>query len=172
MKAKKNLALVAAGIVIGAFLAFPTAHAAEELFTAVRSSHQFFLDGEKVQMEAYIINGNNYVKLADVGKMVGFNVYWDGAVYMDSDAPYTGKAPEASSTLEEVREEIAVLVNEVRRENGLQELTIDQRLMAAARTAAIKSLPGITRKKSVKRWRHLDIPMASAQISPYSQVRQ
>lgn len=26
MKAKKNLALVAAGIVIGAFLAFPTAH--------------------------------------------------------------------------------------------------------------------------------------------------
>ena len=108
MKAKKNLALVAAGIVIGAFLAFPTAHAAEELFTAVRSSHQFFLDGEKVQMEAYIINGNNYVKLADVGKMVGFNVYWDGAVYMDSDAPYTGKAPEASSTLEEVREEIAV----------------------------------------------------------------
>ena len=31
MKAKKNLALVAAGIVIGAFLAFPTAHAAEEL---------------------------------------------------------------------------------------------------------------------------------------------
>ena len=136
MKAKKNLALVAAGIVIGAFLAFPTAHAAEELFTAVRSSHQFFLDGEKVQMEAYIINGNNYVKLADVGKMVGFNVYWDGAVYMDSDAPYTGKAPEASSTLEEVREEIAVLVNEVRRENGLEELTIDQRLMAAAQNCS------------------------------------
>lgn len=87
-------------------------------------------------MEAYIINGNNYVKLADVGKMVGFNVYWDGAVYMDSDAPYTGKAPEASSTLEEVREEIAVLVNEVRRENGLQELTIDQRLMAAAQNCS------------------------------------
>ena len=85
MKAKKNLALVAAGIVIGAFLAFPTAHAAEELFTAVRSSHQFFLDGKQVQMEAYIINGNNYVKLADVGKMVGFNVHWDGAVYMDSE---------------------------------------------------------------------------------------
>ena len=63
MKAKKNLALVAAGIVIGAFLAFPTAHAAEELFTAVRSSHQFFLDGKQVQMEAYIINGNNYVML-------------------------------------------------------------------------------------------------------------
>lgn len=136
MKAKKNLALVAAGIVIGAFLAFPTAHAAEELFTAVRSSHQFFLDGKQVQMEAYIINGNNYVKLADVGKMVGFNVYWDGAVYMDSDAPYTGKASEASSTLEEVREEIAVLVNEVRRENGLKELTIDQRLMAAAQNCS------------------------------------
>lgn len=51
MKAKKNLALVAAGIVIGAFLAFPTAHAAEELFTAVRSSHQFFLDSPTAQAE-------------------------------------------------------------------------------------------------------------------------
>ena len=47
MKAKKNLALVAAGIVIGAFLAFPTAHAAEELFTAVRSSHQSSWMGKK-----------------------------------------------------------------------------------------------------------------------------
>ena len=136
MKAKKNLTLVAAGIVIGAFLAFPTAHAAEELLTAVRSSHQFFLDGEKIEMEAYLINGNNYVKLADIGKMVGFNVYWDGTVNIDSDAPYTGKKPEASSTLEEVREEIAVLVNEVRRENGVQELTIDERLMIAAQNCS------------------------------------
>ena len=136
MKAKKNLALVAAGIVIGAFLAFPTAHAAEELLTAVRSSHQFFLDGEKIEMEAYLINGNNYVKLADIGKMVGFNVYWDGTVNIDSDAPYTGKKPEASSTLEEVREEIAVLVNEVRRENGVQELAIDERLMIAAQNCS------------------------------------
>ena len=136
MKAKKNLTLVAAGIVIGAFLAFPTAHAAEELLTAVRSSHQFFLDGEKIEMEAYLINGNNYVKLADIGKMVGFNVYWDGTVNIDSDAPYTGKKPEASSTLEEVREEIAALVNEVRRENGVQELTIDERLMIAAQNCS------------------------------------
>lgn len=68
MKAKRNLALVAAGIVIGAFLAFPTAHAAEELFTAVRSSHQFFLDGEKVQMEAYIINGNNICQTCRCGQ--------------------------------------------------------------------------------------------------------
>lgn len=136
MKSKKNLLLVATGVMIGMFLAFPTAHAAGELLTAVRSSHQFFLDGEKVEMEAYIINGNNYVKLADIGKMVGFNVYWDGTVNIDSDAPYTGKEPEPSSTLEEVREEIVVLVNEVRRENGLQEVPVEQRLMAAAQNCS------------------------------------
>lgn len=28
-------------------------------------------------MEAYTINGNNYVKLRDIGEKVGFNVYWD-----------------------------------------------------------------------------------------------
>lgn len=136
MKANKNLALVAAGILIGMSLAFPTAHAAEELLTAVRSSHQFFLNGETVEMESYIINGNNYVKLADIGKMVGFNVYWDGAVYIDSNDTYTGKKPESISTLEQVRKDIAVLVNEVRRENGQKELSIDQRLMAAAQNCS------------------------------------
>lgn len=132
MKTKKNLILVAAGILIGMSLALPTAHAAEEFFRAVRSSHEFFLDGEKIEMEAYLINGNNYVKLADIGKMVGFNVYWDGAVYINSDVPYTGKTPDQSSILEHVREEMVSLVNEVRLENGQKILNIDQRLMSAA----------------------------------------
>ena len=42
------------------------------------------------------INGNNYVKLRDIGEAVGFNVYWDGAVQIDSDSPYTGAAPQAT----------------------------------------------------------------------------
>ena len=44
---------------------------------AERSNHRIFVDGQEVQMEAYVINGNNYVRLADIGKQVGFNVYWD-----------------------------------------------------------------------------------------------
>ena len=41
--------------------------------------------------------GSNYVKLRDVGELVGFNVYWDGAVQIDSNAPYTGIAPDTST---------------------------------------------------------------------------
>ena len=45
-------------------------------------------------MTAYAINGNNYVKLRDVGEAVNFNVYWDGkAIQIESDKPYTGEAP-------------------------------------------------------------------------------
>ena len=53
-----------------------------------------YVDGVPVQMNAYNISGNNYVKLRDIGKMVGFNVYWDGqAVQISSNSPYTGEAP-------------------------------------------------------------------------------
>lgn len=53
-----------------------------------------YVDGVAVQMEAYNIGGYNYVKLRDIGQMVGFNVYWDGhSVRIDSDAPYTGEVP-------------------------------------------------------------------------------
>ena len=57
-----------------------------------------YVDGVPVQMNAYNIGGSNYVKLRDIGQMVGFNVYWDGqAVQIDSDAPYTGEAPAQDS---------------------------------------------------------------------------
>lgn len=52
-----------------------------------------FVDGQQVQMTAYNILGNNYVKLRDIGKAVGFNVYFQGGVQVDSKAPYTGEAP-------------------------------------------------------------------------------
>lgn len=139
MKMNKGLALVSAGILVGMSLAFPTAHAAEKLLTAVRSSHQFFLDGERVEMEAYVINGNNYVKLADVGRMVGFNVYWDGAtgtVQINGDDPYTGQPPQAVPDLNQVREEVIQQVNQVRMQYGVSFLTVDNALMAAAQDCA------------------------------------
>ena len=103
MNRKKNILLASACIVLGMVMAGPAAQAAEELLTAVRSTHQFYLDGEQIELEAYVINGNNYVKLADVGRALDFNVYWDGVVQIESDTPYTGKAPEPLSTLEQVR---------------------------------------------------------------------
>ena len=63
---------------------------------AERSANRIFVDGQEVQMEAYTINGNNYVKLRDIGEKVGFNVYWDSTnhcVQVESGKPYTGEAP-------------------------------------------------------------------------------
>lgn len=88
-------------ILSGMLLAGPTAQAAEEFLKAVPSWQKIYLDGQEVQMTAYNIGGNNYVKLRDIGKAVGFNVYWDTAansVQIDSDAPYTGEAPAFAST--------------------------------------------------------------------------
>ena len=99
---------------------------------AERSQHRILVDGTEVQMEAYTINGNNYVKLADVGEALDFNVYWDDAVRIESGAPYTGHASEQASDLEQTRQDIAALVNQVRSEHGLPELAVDQRLMTAA----------------------------------------
>lgn len=44
-------------------------------------------------MTAYNIDGNNYVKLRDIGQAVGFNVYFQDGVQVDSKTPYTGEAP-------------------------------------------------------------------------------
>ena len=93
MNRRKSVFMITAGILIGTLAAGPAAHAAESFLQAYPSSHRFFLDGQQVQMEAYTINGNNYVKLADVGKVLDFNVYWDGetgTVRIENDAPYTG----------------------------------------------------------------------------------
>ena len=67
---------------------------------AERSTHRIYVDGREVQMEAYVINGNNYVRLADIGKQVGFNVYWDSntkTVQIEADKPYTGIAPQQTA---------------------------------------------------------------------------
>lgn len=83
-----------AGVLVGAVLfGGSVAYAAGVI--AERSMNTIYIDGQKVELEAYSINGSNYLKLRDVGKAVGFNVYWDGAVQIDSTAPYTGEAPTA-----------------------------------------------------------------------------
>ena len=95
MKGTKNTAMVMAGVLVGSMLSGPAVHAAESYLKAYHSAQAIHLDGQQVELEAYTINGSNYVKLRDIGEVVGFNVYWNGAVQIDSDAPYTGVAPEA-----------------------------------------------------------------------------
>lgn len=64
---------------------------------AERSTNTLYVDGEQVELPAYLIGGSNYVMLRDVGQVVGFNVYWneeERTVQIESDRPYTGVAPE------------------------------------------------------------------------------
>ena len=71
---KKEAALVVGGILLGTALAAPVAGAA---LTAQMSSQKIVIDGKPAQIEAYSIGGNNYCKLRDVGKAVGFHVSYD-----------------------------------------------------------------------------------------------
>ena len=93
MSRGKNIALVAAGIVLGTALSGPAAQAASGIFTAERSTQAVYVDGRQIDLEAYSIDGSNYVKLRDIGAAVDFNVYWDGAVQIQRGMPYTGEAP-------------------------------------------------------------------------------
>ena len=70
---RRNLALVLAGMMLGAVLSGPVANAAEQLL-AQRSAQKIYVDGRQTPMEAYSINGSNYVRLRDIGREVGFGV--------------------------------------------------------------------------------------------------
>ena len=72
MSKKKSTAIVA-GALAGVMLLSITASAAPELKVGL-SKQEFFVKNEAVEIEAYNINGNNYVKLRDVGKLVDFGV--------------------------------------------------------------------------------------------------
>ena len=105
-------------------------------------------------MEAYTINGNNYVKLRDIGKAVRFEVYWDGdekCVQIESDKPYTGEAPVKVKTSEPasqpevttpaddvdaMKQDIVDRTNALRREKGVAALRVNDKLMRAAQVRA------------------------------------
>ena len=138
----------ALGVLTGAAL-FGGASAAAAGIAAQPAWSPIFVDGQQVQMMAYNILGNNYVKLRDIGKAVGFNVYYQNGVQVDSKSPYTGEAPaqavqptetvqtaESADTLETTRQEMIRLINQVRRENGVGELTVNTALMDAAQDCA------------------------------------
>ena len=135
---KKDFAL---GILCGAML-FGGVTAMAAGITAEPTWQNIYVDGKQVSMTAYNITGNNYVKLRDIGQQVGFNVYWRDGVQIDTDAPYTGVAPEQEAdelpTIEEIRQEMIRCINEVRKENGVSELTVNQSLMDASQECSSK----------------------------------
>lgn len=104
-------------------------------------------------MEAYGIAGHNYVKLRDIGKAVGFNVFWDadsGCVQIETNVPYTDEAPTELETdnpasqpevtapidADTMKQDIVDRTNALRKENGIAALTADDKLMQAAQVRA------------------------------------
>lgn len=153
MNRLKNTGLVLCGLALGLSLSAPAAQAVESL-KATLSTNRILVDGQEVRLTAYNINGNNYVMLRDVGKTVGFEVYWDGdakCVQVESGKPYTGIAPvkaetsgpasqpEATTPADDVdamKQDIVDRTNALRRENGVAALRVNDRLMQAAQVRA------------------------------------
>ena len=149
MNRLKNTGLVLCGLALGLSLSAPAAQAVESL-KATLSTNRILVDGQEVRLTAYNINGNNYVMLRDVGKTVGFEVYWDGdakCVQVESGKPYTGEAPakaeDTKSTEQPVQTDVAAAkqdiidrTNAIRREQGISALTVNAKLMQAAQVRA------------------------------------
>ena len=60
--------------------------------TATDGTSNIGKDDAPVTLKAYLINGNNYFKLRDLGKLFDFDVSWDGAnncILIDSANSYT-----------------------------------------------------------------------------------
>lgn len=155
MNRLKNTGLVLCGLVMGLALSAPAAQAVESL-KATLSTNRILVDGQETHMTAYTINGNNYVKLRDVGKAVGFEVYWDsanGCVQVESGKPHTGEAPAKAepdkpesqpeptapandADVDAMKQDIVDRTNALRKENGIAPLTTSDKLMQAAQVRA------------------------------------
>lgn len=149
----KNTGLVLCGLALGLSLSAPAAQAVESL-KATLSTNRVLVDGQEVRLTAYNINGNNYVMLRDIGREVGFNVYWNDdarCVQVESDKPYTGIAPVKAGTSEpasqpevttpaddvaDAKQDIVDRTNALRRAKGVAALRVNDKLMQAAQVRA------------------------------------
>ena len=149
MNRLKDIGLVLCGLALGLSLSAPAAQAVESL-KATLSTNRILVDGEEVHLTAYNINGNNYVKLRNIGEQVGFNVYWDSdakCVQVESGKPYTGEASVTSAEAKPVeqpaqtdvataKQDIIDRTNALRKENGVAVLRVNDKLMQAAQVRA------------------------------------
>ncbi len=118
--------------------------------TAVPSAQKVYLNGEKLDIKGYNIDGYNYFKLRDLGDALGFSIEWMPeietisivAVYAGEQKNEPKEEPifpqeeaDTASDAEKV-EEVVRMINEMRTEAGLEPLIVDDRLMEAAQIRA------------------------------------
>ena len=133
----------ASGVAVGALLcaAFTATAQAGGGVSALPVRQEITLNGRPAQLEGYLIEDSNYVKLRDVGELLDVNVYWEDGVFIDTTVSYTGQPPEetplsAGPEDAAVREEIVRLTNALREEKGLAPLAPEEKLMEAAQVRA------------------------------------
>ena len=149
----KKILYLFIGLALGFALGSPVAQAVEGIL-AQRCTSPILLNGAPVEIEAYTINGHNYFKLRDIGKAVGFNVYWkseDGTVQIETNRPYTGEAPAKAETdkpvsqpevtapaadVDAMKQDIVDRTNALRRAKGVAALRVNDKLMQAAQVRA------------------------------------
>ena len=149
----KKILYLLIGLALGFALSSPAAQAVEGIL-AQRCTSPILLNGAPVEIEAYTINGHNYFKLRDIGKAVGFNVYWiaeDRTVQIETGQPYTGEAPIRTEDVESdlqsepnastvdvdaMKKDIVERTNALRTERGIASLTTNDKLMQAAQVRA------------------------------------
>ena len=103
MNRKREAIFMGIGILAGMALCGPAVQAADSL-AARPSSQPIYVDGQRVDMTAYNIGGNNYVRLRDIGRAVDFGVTYDAAtnsVYINSTQPYQDEVQSAATVTEE-----------------------------------------------------------------------
>ena len=76
---RRSFLSVLAGMLIGATMLGGGAYAVASGILAERSPHPVTVNGQPVEIEAYLIEGHNYYQLQDLGELLGFDVVWDGA---------------------------------------------------------------------------------------------
>ena len=101
MNKSREVIFMGIGILTGITLCGPAAQAATEAITATLSSQPIYVNGQKVEFEAYAIHGNNFVKLRDIAQAVDFGVTYDAAtnsVHIDPNSSYQEEVNQVAQT--------------------------------------------------------------------------
>ena len=93
---KKSL-LVIIVTLLSTVMLLPVPVTASQTVTAIPTTSKVLIDGDEINVEAYLINDNNYFKLRDLanalsGTQKQFNVVWDNKskhINLVSNAPYS-----------------------------------------------------------------------------------
>ena len=161
MSRRKEMALLAAGIVTGAAV-FGGGTALASL-AAQPSAQRFYLNGQRIALEAYAINGSNYVKLRDIGQAVGFGVTYDAATNSVTIHPNQSCEKEMS-TYQEVKQNIPKAGDVIHCDDGTSYTITD---VSRYDKSAFASGPAGPLPEPVCDWAQFDQP-----VLPEAEVRR